>query len=79
MSERAPTAQEEQWWRIFSQCVKDMPSTMEVHVSAHGDLSAAPQGAYMASMDAGGDGGDSEKLTLPFIHRPNFCDVAGAL
>lgn len=45
------TKDEQRWWARFKRCVQAMPTTMEVLVGAHGDLSAAERGASDAEFD----------------------------
>ncbi len=71
---------ERAWWKKFRAVVKDMPSTMEVLVSATGQLSATDRGALRKAFEARGDG---DNVTTFFDCTPledcGFKDHSGSL
>lgn len=71
---------ERAWWKKFRAVVKEMPSTMEVLVSATGQLSAADRGALMHAFKERGDG---DQVTTFFNCDPledcGFKDRSGSL
>lgn len=76
---RPATTTEQLWWQKLKVLITTMPATMEVQVSAHGNLSAGPSGAVLAALNAGGDAGNAETLSLSTLSRTGFVDASGGL
>lgn len=53
------------WWRRFRKCMADMPNTMEILVSAHGQISAAERGASLQYFNTHGDVDNVPLKNLP--------------
>lgn len=69
-----PTPEQLKWWKRFHRIVADMPEGMEVIVGGYGSLTAAPDGAVKAAMDAGGDAGGAEVFCLNSLSGYRFRD-----
>ena len=62
-----PTKEERLWWARFHRVLKDMPETLEVLISAHGQVSAAKRGASSAYFDEHTNVDNVPTLPLPIV------------
>lgn len=53
--DRLPTADEARWFRRLQKCIREMPSSVEVTVRAHGQILLHERGATREYFDEHGD------------------------
>ena len=73
-----PTEREKEWWRRLRRVMEDMPSTMEVHATACGELRAGESGSMEDAYARTGNADSAKTLTLPTI-TGRIRDAGGAL